>query len=65
MRPSKWRKALKPSFSGSELVRYHDLRPEVDAEGINNTIIDASHHPCGSVIQPLCETLILDGFRHF
>ncbi|MFA6836141.1 MAG: hypothetical protein WCR04_07025, partial [Fibrobacteraceae bacterium] len=34
-RLSKWRRALKPSISGSELVRYHDLSAEADAEGIN------------------------------
>jgi hypothetical protein len=28
----------------SELVRYHDRGAEADAEGINNTIIDASRH---------------------
>ncbi|MCK9182244.1 MAG: hypothetical protein M0P13_05120 [Fibrobacteraceae bacterium] len=51
-RLSKWRRTLKPSISGSELVRYHDLRPEADAEGINTESIDASRHHCGSVIQP-------------
>ncbi|MFA6836599.1 MAG: hypothetical protein WCR04_09405, partial [Fibrobacteraceae bacterium] len=64
-RLSKWRRALKPSISGSELVRYHDLSAEADAEGINTESIDASRHLCGSVIQPSklgCATLTLHGF---
>ncbi|MFA6835328.1 MAG: hypothetical protein WCR04_02850 [Fibrobacteraceae bacterium] len=64
-RLSKWRRTPKPSISGSELVRYQDLRPEADAEGINTESMYASRYPCGSVIQPSklgCATLALHGF---
>ncbi|MCK9182893.1 MAG: hypothetical protein M0P13_08455, partial [Fibrobacteraceae bacterium] len=41
---------------------------DADAKGINNTLIDALRHPCGSVIQPSklgCATLTLRATDHF
>ncbi|MCK9181272.1 MAG: hypothetical protein M0P13_00120 [Fibrobacteraceae bacterium] len=58
---------LKPSISGSELVRYHDRGAEADAEGINTSSIDASRHRLhfGHTQASLSATLNLGDFSHF
>jgi len=53
------------SFSMKSVTALHNSS---SLKVANNTIIDASRRPCGSIVQPSklgCTTLTLYGFRHF